>query len=252
MATLKIYFLFPAVIFLLFHSTKSTTPICDKRHCGNSSELFFDFIEFPFQLREEDQINNTQSDRCGYPGFEVVCKNKQPSITLSNGREFVVQHIFHERQRILVKDINGCAPRRFLQNIDINDDSPFQLDNSYENDHYENVTFLNCTNNVEKEPFDDLPNIPCLSSGNYTIVYTLQSPPGNLRNSLCSEIGFAKVPIIDSYGQPMVIHDGLNSDIVLRWNTPLCNCEADQFCGFLTDTGLDVTCYENNGNLLHS
>jgi hypothetical protein len=242
MAIFKIYFLFFLVIFLLFHSTKSKAPICDKRHCGNSSELF----EFPFQLREENQINNAQSDRCGYPGFEVFCKNKkQPLITLLNGREFVVKHIFHET-RILVEDINGCKPRRFLQNIDIDNDSPFQLDNSYENDHYENVTFLNCTNNVEKEPFDDLPNIPCLSSGTYTIVYTLQSPLTNLWNSSCSEIGFAKVPIRDNYGEPMVINDGLNSDILLQWNTPLCKCEADQSCGFLADTGLYVTCYDTN------
>jgi len=246
MATFKIYFLFPVVSFLLFHSTKSTNPICDKRHCGNSSELFF---EFPFQLREENQITNTQSDRCVYPGFEVYCKNnKQPLITLSNGREFVVKHIYHERQRILVEDVNGCKPRRFIQNIDINDDSPFQLDNSYENDHYENVTFLNCTNNVEKEPFDYLSNIPCLSSGNYTIVYTIQSPLINLWNSSCSEIGFAKVPVKNNYGEPMVINDGLNSDILLRWNTPLCKCEADQSCGFLADTGLYVTCYDNNGH----
>ncbi|AES93943.1 putative RING-H2 finger protein ATL21A [Medicago truncatula] len=217
--------------------------MCDKRHCGNSSDLFF---EFPFQLRKENQINNAQSDRCVYPGFEVVCKNKQPLITLSNGREFVVKHIYRERQRILVKDLNDCPPRRFIQNIDIDidDDSPFQLDKSYENDHYENVIFLNCTNNVEKEPFDDLPNIPCLSSGSYTIVYTIESPLTNLWNSSCSKIGFAKVPVTNNSGEPMVI---LNSDILLRWNTPLCKCEADQSCGFLADTGLSVTCYDTNG-----
>jgi hypothetical protein len=86
-------------------------------------------------------------------------------------------------------------------------------------------------------------NIPCLSRGNYTVVYTIQSPLINLWNSSCSEIGFAKVPVKNNSGEPKVINDGLNSDILLRWNTPLCSCEAGEYCGFATNGGFGVTCY---------
>ncbi|GAU12475.1 hypothetical protein TSUD_230080 [Trifolium subterraneum] len=43
----------------------------------------------------------------------------------------------------------------------------------------------------------------------------------------------------------MGISDGLQSDVLLRWDTP-CYCEADQFCGFVTDMDLDVTCYNTS------
>jgi hypothetical protein len=169
MATFKISFIF-SIVFLLLHLTRSTIPICKDKYCG-TPELGL-YIAFPFQLREENQIKNNQSDRCGYPGFEVYCNNsKQALITLSNAREkFVLKSISFQSQIIWINGPNDCPPRRFLQKIDLNNDSPFRLDNSYHslNDHYEIVTFLNCTNNVEKEPFDDLHNIPCLSSGNYT------------------------------------------------------------------------------------
>jgi len=253
MATLKISFIF-SMVLLLFHSTKSTTPhlkkkfrppICDKRrYCGTQElELFF---EFPFQLREENQINNNQSDRCVYPGFEVYCKNnKQPLITLSNGTEYVIKNISYESQRIWMDDPNDCPPRRFLQNIHLNYDSLFQRDRFLQSTHYyENVTFLNCTKNAKEPIFDHLPNnIPCLSNDNYLIMYALQSLLGNLWSPSCREIGSAKVPVKDKSGQPMVIMEGLYSNLMLRWNTPLCGCKAPQYCGFASDRGLGVTCY---------
>ncbi|RHN53507.1 putative transcription factor C2H2 family [Medicago truncatula] len=130
-------------------------------------------------------------------------------------------------------------------NIDLNNDSPFQWDRFDHSTHYyENVTFLNCTTNFANGPmFDDLPNIPCLSNDKYSIMYTLQSPLSNLWSPSCHEIRSAKVPVINKSGLPTVIHDGLYSDILLRWNTPLCSCKEDQFCGFAKGTGYDVTCY---------
>jgi hypothetical protein len=247
MATLKFSFIF-SIVLLLLHSTKSTTPplkkkfrppICVERLCG-TPELGLLF-NFPFQLREKNQ-----SDRCGYPGFEVYCKNnKQPLITLSNGTEFVIKNISYESQRIWMDDPNDCPPRRFLQNIDL-DDSPFQWDNRfYGSTHYENVTFLNCTKNAKEPMFDHLRNIPCLSNGNYLIIFALQSLLGNLWSPSCSEIGSAKVPVKDKSGQPMVIMEGLYSNLMLRWNTPLCGCNASQYCGFASDRGLDLTCHGN-------
>lgn len=244
MSTLKFSFLF-SIVFFLFHSTRSTIPACDKRYCGNSElqQLF----EFPFLLREENHFTNNQSDRCGYPGFEIFCNNKnQALLTLSNSREFVVKFISLERRRVWVNDPNECPPKRFLQNIFLNNDSPFQLDNTYHS-NYENVTFVNCTG-FTKEPMihDDDFIIPCLSNEKYTIMYTLQSPIDLWINRSCREIGFAMVPVKDNSSEPRVIMEGLYSDILLRWNKPLCDCAADQFCGFETDTGLDVTCYDYN------
>jgi hypothetical protein len=77
-------------------------------------------------------------------------------------------------------------------------------------------------------------------------MYTLASTPNNLWNQSCHEIGFAMVRVQDSSGKKYEIWDGLRSDILLRWNTPFCYCEADQFCGFSNDTSLDVTCYDTS------
>ncbi|CAL5187426.1 unnamed protein product [Lathyrus oleraceus] len=240
MSTLKFSFIFFIFLFL-FHSS---TQLCVKKYCGNPN-LGLHF-EFPFILREEDQINYNESDRCGYPGFEVHCNNnKQAMLKLSNDREFEVKSISLEIQRIWVKGPNDCPPQRFIENININDDSPFAWDNTFHS-HYEDVTFLNCSTNSGKEPnpvIDELPTIPCMSNANYSIMYTLQPSLVNSLNSSCREIGFARVPVKDNSQQALVIMDGLYSDLMLRWNTPSCGCEPDRFCGFLTDTGLEVTCY---------
>ncbi|KAL5098803.1 hypothetical protein RYX36_003130, partial [Vicia faba] len=192
------------------------------------------------------QNYNYQSHRCGYPGFEVHCDdNKQALLKLSNDRNFVVKSISFERQRIWVNGPNDCPPQRFIENININDDLPFVWDNTY-GKYYENVTFLNCSTNSAKEPnpvIDELPTISCMSNANYSIMYTLQSSLVDSLNSSCHEIGFARVPVKDNSSEAIVVWDGLYSDALLRWVTPSCRCEPNQFCGFLSDTGLNVTCY---------
>ncbi|XP_058765872.1 putative RING-H2 finger protein ATL21A [Vicia villosa] len=240
MSTLKFSFIFSIFLFL-FHSS---TQLCFKKYCGKpNSGLHF---EFPFILREDYQNNNNQTDRCGYPGFEIYCNHsKQALLKLPNDKNFVVKSISLERQRIWVKGPNDCPPQRFIENINFNYDSPFIWDNSFHS-NYENVTFLNCSTNSSKEPnpmIDELPTIPCMSNANYTIMYTLQSSLVEKLNSTCHKIGFAEVPVRDDSQEPVVIMDGLYSNAMLRWNTPSCGCEPDQSCGFLNDTGLDVTCY---------
>ncbi|CAL5187427.1 unnamed protein product [Lathyrus oleraceus] len=245
MATLKFPFIF-SIFLLFFDSTKSKHQSCVKRYCGNPNLGLL--LEFPFILREQYHNINNQTARCGYPGFEVSCdRYKQAVLKLSNDREFVIKSFSLERQRMWISGPNNCPPLRFLQNIDFKDDSPFQWDNSFLS-LFENVTFLNCSTNYAKEPnpmVDYLPIIPCLSNENYSIMYTLHSPLKSWNNS-CHEIGFARVPVRDNSHQPLVIMDGLYSDVLLRWNTPSCGCEPDQFCGFQTDTGLDVTCFNYN------
>ncbi|CAL5187425.1 unnamed protein product [Lathyrus oleraceus] len=247
MSILKISFIF-SIFLLLFHSTESTIQNnCVRKYCGNP-ELGLLF-EFPFILREPYQNINNQSDRCGYPGFDVFCHHyKEAVLKLSNDRNFVVKSISLERQRIWVNGPNDCPPQRFIENININDDSPFAWDNTFHS-HYENVTFLNCSTNSGKEPnpvIDELPIIPCMGNANYSIMYTLQPSLVNSLNLSCREIGFARVPVKDNSQQALVIMDGLYSDAMLRWSTPSCGCEPDQSCGFITDTSLDVTCYKHN------
>ncbi|XP_058765871.1 putative RING-H2 finger protein ATL21A [Vicia villosa] len=243
MSTLKFSLIF-SIFFFLFHSS---TQLCFKKYCGNP-ELGLIF-EFPFILREPFEYYNNQSHRCGYPGFEVYCNDdKQALLKLSNDRNFVVKSISLERQRIWVNGPNDCPPQRFIENINVIEDLPFVWDNSYRK-YYENVTFLNCSIDSGKEPnpvIDELPTIPCMSNANYSIVYTLQSSIVDSLSSRCHEIGFARVPVKDNSSEAMVVLDGLYSDALLRWDTPSCGCEPDQFCGFLSDTGLNVTCYPSD------
>lgn len=238
MATLPISFLF-CMVLLLPLSTRSIPPVCLKTYCGSFERELLP-IEFPFYLRG----SNNESDRCGYPGFEVSCNDqKQALLTFQHGGEFVVTGISIEQQRVWINDPDECLPRRYLQNINLTD-SPFQLDKSRD---FENLLFLNCTKSeVEESSFDPLQRIACLSNDQFTIIYTMNSPfQWNLPR--CHEIiGSALVPIIDHSQNLRRIWEGLHSDIILQWDKPLCgNCEADQRCGFSTDTGLDVSCYDD-------
>lgn len=244
-----ISFLF-SILVSLIHSTRSTPPVCERRYCG-SPEPGLPF-EFPFLLREsnDNNNNNNQSDRCGYPGFDVFCNHrKQAILTLSKARKFVVKFVSLEKQRVWINDPKGCLPRLFIDNIDLTEESPFQLDSTYSG--FVNLTLFNCTKSEVELMVDDLHPIPCLSNDpKYSIAYDSHSQPldeswiGRARS--CHEMGFASVPVKGDPSSQHVISEGLYDDIALRWITPQCNCEADQYCGFSTDTGYSVTCYNNN------
>ena len=229
------------MVLLLPHSTGSTTPPTCKRYCG-SPELA---IEFPFQLTQNYTTSVERDARCGYKGFEVSCnKRNQSLIKLPDAGEFVVKNIFLEKQYVWINDPDECLAKRFLQKIDLKD-SPF----GWGLHNFDLVIFYNCTESPGKSVVDSQLRIPCLSDERNSVVVILDSDVQHRRiyNSSCRNIGSALVPAEDLFKESRQIRNELlRSDIVLQWSIPSCYCKADQHCGFLSDTGSDVICYDNN------
>lgn len=75
-------------------------------------------IRFPFRLK------NRQSDRCGYPGFDLSCNERgQTILTLPSG-DFLVTDIDYTTQSIILNDPDFCLVKRLI-NFNITN-SPFR------------------------------------------------------------------------------------------------------------------------------
>ncbi|XVF12972.1 hypothetical protein REPUB_Repub08aG0166600 [Reevesia pubescens] len=213
-----IFFIFFS--FLLFSLQPSTSVEICRVSCG------IQLIRFPFRL-------NNQLDRCGYPGFNLSCKNQaQPILSLPFSGDFNVVNIDYMFQNIWINDPDSCAPKRLLQGLNLSG-TPFDLlyPRSY--------TFFNCSSASSTE----LPKtryISCLSGANFSVV-AIPTERLDLSTSLatsCSEMATALVPL------PWTGWSDPGYCIRLTWNEPDCLlCESrGGTCMFKSDTGPDVGC----------
>ena len=232
-----------SIIFILIiaHTRTNAQPSCDTASCESPAVP----IRFPFWLSKANQSN-----RCGYPGFELECNKKnQPLLTLPESGDFIVKAIFHHEQQLWINvDPDECLPRRIMLNRGFSlAGSPFQLGSVFT---LENYSFYKC-------PYDPtssymVESIDCLSSTrknlNYSVLAMLSNPtyttPGN---SSCNLIFSAMVPVPrfrrDQYWTSYYL------DIQLQWDKPDCgDCEQrGGRCGFLGDYTNEVACYNLPG-----
>ncbi|KAI4297188.1 hypothetical protein L6164_037087 [Bauhinia variegata] len=233
MVTLSFFFIFFLFIFLFLPYTTSN-PICDSYIiCGSGSPN----IQFPFWLRDRNP-----GQRCGYPGFELSCDNDKALLNIPNSGNFVVTSISSED--ILIDDTEGCLPRRFLtQNVSLTG-TPFKWGEDYT---LQNFIVLKCNSSIELLALD-LIRVPCPSS--FYNSHFIALFPNNKdyktderMNSSCQMISPAWIPWSNS--RPW----GIDGGIELTWSEPAdcrnCNPYYEQ-CGFLGNTGLNVTCYPRN------
>ncbi|TYJ15105.1 hypothetical protein E1A91_A10G162100v1 [Gossypium mustelinum] len=80
-----IFFFFFFFILRKPYATDENFRICNEtRKCGNLS------INFPFFMEES---------RCGYPGFNISCKNNiNPIVSLPNDGDYIIHNIFYQNQ----------------------------------------------------------------------------------------------------------------------------------------------------------
>ncbi|XVE58063.1 hypothetical protein DITRI_Ditri04bG0140200 [Diplodiscus trichospermus] len=215
MALFEIIFSF----FLFFLQPSTSVEICGDS-CG------IQLIRFPFRL-------NSQPDRCGYPRFNLSCRNQaQPILSLPFSGDFNVVNIDYMFQNIWINDPDDCAPKRLLQGLNLSG-SPFELlyPRSY--------TFFNCSSASSTE-LAKARYISCLSGTNFSVV-AIPVDRVDMSSSLstsCSEIATVLVPLAwPGWSDPAY-------GIRLTWNEPDClSCESRAgICMFKSDTGLDVEC----------
>ncbi|XWS38235.1 hypothetical protein CRYUN_Cryun19dG0113500 [Craigia yunnanensis] len=211
--------------FLLFSLQPSTSVEICRVSCG------IQLIRFPFRL-------NNQPDRCGYPRFNLSCKNQaQTILSLPFSGDFTVVNIDYRFQNIWINDPDYCAPKRLLQGLNLSG-TPFDLL------YPQSYTFFNCSSAASTE-LPEARYISCLSGTNFSIVAI---PTGRIHSSTslltsCLEMATVLVPLSwTGWSDP-------GFGIRLTWNEPDCLlCETRGTCMFKSDTGLDVGCFGGFSN----
>ncbi|MFQ6624060.1 hypothetical protein Gotur_004258 [Gossypium turneri] len=192
MALFQIFF-FVVFSFIFLPVQSSTRTEIFPVFCGDK------LIRLPFRL-------SNQPDRCGYPRFNLTCKNQtKPTLTLPFSGEFIVENIDYLYQSIWINDPDYCIPRRFFKGLNLSG-TPFEAQD------LESYVFLNCSNGAIPK---QLPQVRSLS-------WT------------CMNIGKVLVrPWDPNYGMR------------LTWNEPA-ECQSCEIgggnCMFKSDTGLDIRC----------
>ncbi|XWS50084.1 hypothetical protein CRYUN_Cryun12cG0058000 [Craigia yunnanensis] len=201
--------------FLLLSLQPSTSVGICRVSCGNQ------WIRFPFRL-------NNQPDRCGYPRFNLSCRNQTKTIlALPFSGEFIVENIDYWSQTIWIDDPDYCTPRRLLKGLN-SSGTPF------EPLYPQNYMFLNCSIGAPTQ-LPEARHIYCLSGKTFSVV-AIPTNRLDMYQSLlssCLKIATVSVPASDP-----------NYAIRLTWNEPDCmSCENRAgSCLFKGDTGLDIGC----------
>ncbi|PIA33368.1 hypothetical protein AQUCO_04100056v1 [Aquilegia coerulea] len=131
---------FSFIIFLLVVeiviSADEQFEACVPKNCGEGPN-----ISYPFW------INGTQNSSCGFPGYELFCKNKEPIIKMS-GKEYIIRDMVYENQSFSVvkaglsNDI--CSPSTYRLNF-----SPLRI--TYVPTSVNLSFFFNCTSLLSSE-----------------------------------------------------------------------------------------------------
>ncbi|GMJ03861.1 Arabidopsis Toxicos en Levadura 96 [Hibiscus trionum] len=202
-------------LVLLSVQQSTSAGICPEYCAGQS-------VHFPFRL-------STQPDRCGYPGFNLSCKNQiKAMLSLPFAGEFVVRDIDYLYQRIWINDPGGCTPARLVHGLNLSG-TPF------EPQYPESYVFLNCSDAAISKQVPEVRYISCLSGETFSVVAIPVDRLDMYRTLLwsCGKIAEVLVPDWDPiYGMG------------LRWTEPNCmGCElGGGTCMFKSDTGLDIRC----------
>ncbi|MBA0583849.1 hypothetical protein Gorai_014692 [Gossypium raimondii] len=205
------------IVFLFSLQPSASVEIC-RVSCGNQ------LVRFPFRL-------SSQPDRCGYPPFNLSCKDQaQTVLSLPFSGEFNVVHIDYLFQNIWLNDPDHCTPKRLLHGLNLSS-TPF--DSLYPR----SFTFFNCSAAASTQ-LHQAKYISCLSGTNFSVVAL---PADRLDSSAslstsCLEIATVLVPF------SWTGWSNLGNGIMLTWNEPNClRCENGAGnCMFKSETGLDV------------
>ncbi|KAL3331486.1 hypothetical protein AABB24_035022 [Solanum stoloniferum] len=220
------------IIFFFFpnFSPVSSVDVCNPASCSDMG--IAPEIRFPFRLKDR------QSDRCGYPGFDLSCNERgQTIMSLPHSGDFLVTEIDYSAQSLMLYDPDFCLVKRLIG---------FNITNSpFKANHQRNYTIVRCTSDdwLSYPSYQVAIPLYCrgVTSRNQAILvmppsmYEQEKPVGcKLINSRVS----VPLQLEDSqFWSPM---EGL----VLTWTEPSCRiCENQgKLCGFKSDTGSDIAC----------
>ncbi|XP_042497446.1 LEAF RUST 10 DISEASE-RESISTANCE LOCUS RECEPTOR-LIKE PROTEIN KINASE-like 2.1 isoform X2 [Macadamia integrifolia] len=222
-----------SLVFLLLLSVLQTALCADdwrfeacgkKVQCGEGPN-----ISYPFW------ISGQQESHCGFPGFQVTCKNQQPTLNLSTVN-YVILDISYQNQTLRLIDAKvrtegGCSSQ--VQNFTL-DRTPFL----YGPNHEDLFLFLNCNYSLFPSGFSDH-EINCSS------VHSMALLKDDLLLNQVKTSGYCDPPVItpvdgDStgiaavHGKSSYYTNLLKEGFDLKWNASHCTkCQSSGGrCGF--------------------
>ncbi|PON69024.1 Wall-associated receptor kinase, galacturonan-binding domain containing protein [Trema orientale] len=139
------FFSFPycIIIIIIFTTDQNTTAkaSCAPKTCSPTGLT----VRFPFRLSDDRDLIQRSRARCGYPGFELSCRNNYGDAILSlPSGDFAVKTIIYEAQTLTIDDPGQCLPKRFLESNFSVSGTPFRARN------LGSFTFLNCSSAPKK------------------------------------------------------------------------------------------------------
>ncbi|XVF62447.1 hypothetical protein PTKIN_Ptkin09bG0008600 [Pterospermum kingtungense] len=212
--------------FITANSLQTPNTLCPSFTCGNGFS-----ISYPFWHNQDQQL----LERCGYPGFNVSCNDRNPVLHLSNNT-YQIRTINYSHKSLLISHFEAkhvTCPSLY-QNFTL---PAFSLFN-YSTSHNRMLRFFyNCTLFPPS-----IPSIVCLRySAKNSYVFTEGAIPEFDWNTYCDST--VTVPVIEravngvsSNGFVGALQEGFE----LTWQQPAdvaCrSCEATGgFCGYSND-----------------
>ncbi|KAJ4712687.1 RING-H2 finger protein [Melia azedarach] len=174
MATVFFFILFASSMYV---NAQASVVNCPPVKCGHDTAD----IHFPFWVKGQ------QSQHCGYPGFELVCKENTTLIHFPSYGDLVVKSISYDTKKLDLLDPKNCVHGVFLY-LNLSG-SPFRY-------YYvlKNYTYLNCSARLPPS----FTEVPCLSGPGHHF-YTVESSlavPSSCRAVKSKAIPFAYSPYI--------------------------------------------------------
>ncbi|XVF09559.1 hypothetical protein REPUB_Repub07fG0104400 [Reevesia pubescens] len=217
-------------------SADSHFEACMPRSCGNGPN-----ISYPFWILQEQQ------SFCGYPNFEITCKEENPVLKISE-ESYIIKDIFYNNNSLLVVNAvvyeDDCPIP--LQNVSL-DRTPFSL--SLDN---VNLSFL-C--NCEEQPEYHTYPVSCASntsSHSFAVFHKEALENTNYSVESCHSFVDAPVYIKDDVGFVSLLEmnytEVLRVGFILNWTAHSCsNCKrSGGRCGF--DNTNEFVCFCSDGS----
>ncbi|XP_059641706.1 RING-H2 finger protein ATL22-like [Cornus florida] len=203
-------FIFFLLSSLTFIGTEALDANCPAVRCTDGAPD----IRFPFR------VEGQQPQRCGYPGFELSCKQNLTIIHFPSYGDLVVKSISYDIKKLSLLDPKNCVHEVFLNlNLTLTAFRYYYV--------VKNYTYLNCSAALLSSSMP----VPCLSGSSYYVyvVESSETTPVSCKAVRTIAIPFAYSPYLSDN------RFGLG----LTWDSTGCeDCEAKGV--FLSKSGLPL------------
>ncbi|KAI3983058.1 hypothetical protein MKX01_035339 [Papaver californicum] len=178
--------------FFLFHFLSLPYFIASNENCAKNNRCSKDkhVISYPFRMK------GCQGERCGYPGFDLICDNMNRTVLdLPFSEPFFVNNIIYGStfNEIELEDPDNCLAGRLLNQLNLSGTPFIGIE-------YQNYSFFSCQSHI----YDPVKNISCLGNSTHRVFATAYSTStsSSLPRANCTLIATVPVPVLEYVSDP--------------------------------------------------